>query len=62
MQEVQFYERAQAQTHSMIRNLPEEMVVDRRTVPYQRPNVALAAHIAETHLSMAGFAAVHEWG
>jgi hypothetical protein len=29
MQEVQFYERAQAQTHSMIRNLPEEMVVDR---------------------------------
>lgn len=26
MQEVQFYERAQAQTHSMIRNLPEETV------------------------------------
>jgi hypothetical protein len=36
--------------HSMIRNLPEEMVLDRRPVPHQpaSSNRAFAARIAET--------------
>jgi hypothetical protein len=64
MQKVQFYERAQAQTHSMIRNLPEEMVLDRRPVPHQpaTPNRGARSAHRRDHLSMTGFAAVHEWG
>jgi hypothetical protein len=65
MQEVRFYERGQAQAHSMIRTLAEEMVLDRRPVHLNNQRVqivALAARIAETILRMAAFAAVHESG
>jgi hypothetical protein len=64
MQEVRFYERAQAQAHSMIRNLPEEMVLDRRPVPHQpaSSNRGVRSAHRRDHLRMAGFAALHESG